>query len=211
VRSRSLWHCLRSWVPSPCPRWLKRCLARSEPSRKGHDDQSGETLEAALEAGEQRERQKQAIFQKESRVTRVLAVWDTRPLPDERALPGQIEDAVGQVLRSLEIHARVLDRDHLLKIALRLNDRSALEKGEGRYQLAEALCLRALDIFDKTVVPDHPQLVPVLENYAGILHCAGRSREAALVQARAETIRANRSEERFFRPVSSSPDSRIQK
>ncbi len=48
---------------------------------------------------------------------------------------------------------------------------------QGRYRVAEALCGRALDIFEKTVAPDHPQLVEVLEEYAGILYCAGMLQE----------------------------------
>jgi hypothetical protein len=177
----------------------------------GHDHWSEDTLEADLEPGAKRARLKEAIFQKETRISRSLPVAGARPLPDDRAVPGEIEQVVGQVLGSLGIRARVLDRDHLLKIALRLNERAAWEKDQGRYELAEALCQRALDIFDKIVVPDHPQLVPVLENYAGILHCACRSRESALLEARAAAIRANRPEEKYRRPLSSNPDSRIQK
>jgi Tetratricopeptide repeat len=210
VRLRSWWRFLRSWAGSPYQGWRKRCLAGSEPSREGHSDPSGEKLEAALEAAGKRGSQNQAIFQRESRVCQSLTVGGTRPPSDDRDLPEQIEKAVGQVLRSLGIRARVLDRDHLLKIALRLNDLSALEKGQRHYRLAEALCQRALDIFEKTAAPDHPQLVEVLENYSGILHGAGRSQEAALLEARAAAIRANRPEGRFFRPLSPDPHSPIQ-
>ena len=211
MRMRGLLHFLRSWMASPYQCWLKRRLARSEACREGPCGESGEELEAALEAAEKRGSQSQAIFQRESRVCQSLTVRGTPPLPDDRDLQEQIEKAVGQVLHSLGIRARVLDRDHLVEIALRLNDRSALEKGQGHYRLAEALCRRALDIFEKTVDPDHPQLVGVLENYAGILRCAYRSQEAALLEARAAAIRASRAEERFFRPLSPDPDSRIQK
>jgi hypothetical protein len=108
-------------------------------------------------------------------------------------LTKQIEEAVGQVLCSTGIGARVLDRDHLLLIARRLNERSAREKGLGQLILAEALCQRALDILETTVPPDHPQWVEVLDNGASILH-----QRAALLEARAGAIRASKADERFF-------------
>jgi hypothetical protein len=117
---------------------------------------------------------------------------------------------MGQVLRSLGIRARVLDRDHLLAMALRLNELAAQEKSQGRYPLAGALCERALDIFENTVAPDHPQLVEVLDNYADLLHCTGRPQEAALLEARAAAIRAGRAEKSFVLPLAPEPDPRIQ-
>jgi tetratricopeptide (TPR) repeat protein len=198
VGLRSLWHCLRSW-------------AASEPSREGPYDRDEESLEAPLEADETERSQNQAIFLKESGVCRSLSVRSPRLLLDDPDLPEQIEKAVGQVLCSLGTRARVLDREHLLTVALRLNERAAGEKDQGRYQLAEALCQRALDVFAQIVDPDHPQLVEVLENNAGILRRLGRSQEADPLEARAATIRASRKEERFFRPLSPEADSRIQK
>src|SRR5262245_46232292 len=123
-----------------------------------------------------------------------MAFW-TRffgTIPNDRAdptpgdLPDQIERAVGEVMRSVGIRARVLDRDHLLTIARSLNERAVLEKDLGHYELAKALCQRALDIFEKTVASDHPQLVEILENYASILR-----QEAGLLEARAAAIRGN--------------------
>jgi hypothetical protein len=133
---------------------------------------------------------------------------------DERGLPDQIEKAVGQVLRSLGTGVRLLDRDHLLQMALRLNDVAAQEKDRGQYVLAKALCQRALDIFEKTVPPDHPQLADILQNYAGILRCIAlaMSREAAHLEARAAAIAANcQPEERFFHSASPEPDARVRR
>jgi hypothetical protein len=128
------------------------------------------------------------------------------PRPDQADLPSQLEEAVGQVLSSLGIRARVLDRDHLLRMARCLNARAALEKDQGKHQLAEALCQRALDILEKTAPPGHPLFVEVLENNADILH-----REAALLEARAAAIRAGKPEERISPFRSGGPDWRIQK
>ena len=97
-------------------------------------------------------------------------------------------------------------------MALRLNDASVREKGRGRLQLAKALCERALDIFEKTAVPDHPELAAVLLNYAEILRriCPSMSRDAALLENRAEAIRANHPpDERFFPSNPSTQDARI--
>jgi hypothetical protein len=122
--------------------------------------------------------------------------------PTPGALRDQIEKAVGEVMHSVGIRARVLDRDHLLTIARSLSERAALERDLGHYELAKALCQLALDIFDKTVADDHPQLADILENYASILQ-----QEAADLKARASAIRANPPDGRF-RPQ---PDTRIQK
>jgi hypothetical protein len=124
--------------------------------------------------------------------------------PAASGLHDQIEKVVGEVMHSVGIRARVLDRDHLLTIARSLNERAVREKDLGHYELAKALCQRALDIFDKTVADDHPQLADILENYASILQ-----QEAADLKARASAIRANLPDPRF--PRSPQPDTRIQK
>jgi hypothetical protein len=139
-----------------------------------------------------------------------MSLWERffPPAPDEPAeatpvpLPAQIEKAVGEVMRSAGIRARVFDRDHLLTIAGRLNERSAREKDQGHYELARALCERALDIFNKTVADDHPQLADILENYASILR-----QEASLLEARASAIRGNAPDRKFGH--SPGPDTRI--
>jgi Tetratricopeptide repeat len=127
----------------------------------------------------------------------------------DRDLSDQIDKASGEVLGSLRIRGRVLDRDHLLQVALGLNDRAAAEMGQGCYQLAEALCQRALDIFEKVAVPDDPRLAAILDNYAGLMECTARAKEAAPLRSLAAAIHA-RPEERFFAARSRGPDSRIQ-
>jgi hypothetical protein len=124
-------------------------------------------------------------------------------LADDDNLREQVEFAAGEVLESLGVRARLLDRDHLIKLALRLNDRSIRERREGRLRLAEALCLRALGVLDNTVVPEHAAMAPVLENYAALLDADGRSSEATDVAARAAAIRARQTDTR----IRAAPDS----
>jgi hypothetical protein len=206
-----LWLSWRSWVASLFPSWLKRGDRASKPLQEGDGHPRGGEVGQAPDPAPERQTARQAIFQKEFGVRPSLTAWGPHPLSDERDLQQEVEKAVGQVLHSLRLQTRVLDRDHLLQIALRLNERVAREKDQGHYHLAEALCQRALDIFDKVAVPEHPQLVEVLENYADLLHCVGRAEEAAPLEARAGAIRAKRAEQGLFRSLSPQPDSRIQK
>jgi hypothetical protein len=171
---------------------------------------TGQEPQEARQAGGEGENHALAIFQRDFSVRPSLAMRGRCPLPDDGDLPEQVEKAVGQALRSLPFRGRVLDRDHLIAITLRLNELAALEKGHSRYRLAEALCQRALDIFEKTVADDDHRLAEVLENYASILHATGKSQEAGVLEARAAAIRASRVEDRFFRPLGTDPDSRIQ-
>jgi hypothetical protein len=182
-------------------RWLKRRPHESAASRQDH----GSRDEHPLKSAEKRASMNQAIFEKDARFRPSLTVRDLRRHLDEGDLQQELESVVGQIMRSVGIRARVLGRDHLLKIALRVNEAAVREKDQGRPQLAEALCQRALDLFDKVATPDHPLRAQVLENYADLLHRVGRAQQAAFLESEASAIRSNRTDEEVCLPPQ--PDS----
>ena len=61
---------------------------------------------------------------------------------------------------------------------------------EGAYAQAEPVFRRALAIYEKALGPEHPKVATSLENYAFMLQSTGRQEKAALLQSRAEVIRA---------------------
>ncbi|MBV9259409.1 MAG: tetratricopeptide repeat protein, partial [Ktedonobacteraceae bacterium] len=73
-----------------------------------------------------------------------------------------------------------------------LNDLALLYQAQGRYEEAEPLYERALQIYEKTMRPDHPGLATILGNYAYLLEEMQRPDEAAQLRARAQAIRAKR-------------------
>ena len=57
-----------------------------------------------------------------------------------------------------------------------------------RYAEAEPLLKEALEIQEKALGPDHPQVATVLLNYASLLHKQHRRRDAAPMEKRARNI-----------------------
>jgi Tetratricopeptide repeat len=159
----------------------KNRRAEQQPSEPENDVPDRKPLQANLET---------AIFAKEPRAVFSQSIRVGPPPLDERNLQEQITEAVDRAMHSLDIRGRLLDRDHILQMAIRLNDQAVLEKDRGRYQLAEALIRKSLDIFEKIAVPDHPELVAILKNYADLLRRADREPEAIPLEARAASIRA---------------------
>src|SRR6202023_2497463 len=70
-----------------------------------------------------------AIFEKESGVG-AQRIWLSRVLVDDVCLQDQIKEAVDRALRSLAFRGRVLDRDHLIQIAIRINEQAVIEKDQ---------------------------------------------------------------------------------
>jgi hypothetical protein len=196
---RKIWLSARLWVAKSCQPWLKK---RPATVAQGGQIHASGRPEPAMQT---------AIFCKKPEIGPSKTSPSFALVDDEIDFQQQLEEAIHQALRSLTIRGRLLDRDHLMQMATCLNEQAALEKDRGRYQLAEALIQRSLDIFDKTVVPDHPQLVPVLRNYADLLHRAGRTPEAAHLEDRAAAIEANRLDANSSLSVGLEADWRIQK
>ena len=101
--------------------------------------------------------------------------------------------------RSLAIREKAaLDPDHSnvaqSNVAQVLNDLAELYLDQGRYEAAEPLLERALAIREKMHVPDHPDLVTSMENYATLLRKTGRDGEAVELEARVKTSRSKNGE-----------------
>ncbi len=169
--------------------------AEKQPSEPGNEVPAQKPLQANLET---------AIFAKEPRTYLSQNIRVGAPPPDDRDLQEQTTEAVDRAIHSLDIRGRLLDRDHILQMAVGLNDQAAIEKGRGRFQLAEALIRKSLDIFEKIAVPDHPELIAILNNYADLLRRADREPETIPLEARAASIRAGW-------PEDGVPDTRIQR
>ena len=76
------------------------------------------------------------------------------------------------------------------RLADALGNLAVLYATEGHYSEAEPLFKRSLGIWEKTFGPDHPHVATSLENYAAVLRKIGRSKRAAMMEARAKAIRA---------------------
>ena len=81
------------------------------------------------------------------------------------------------------------------EVAFTLNNLGLLCKLQGRYEEAESLYRRALEILESTVDALHPNLAACLANYASLLKLVGREAEAEPLAARARAIDEARSEE----------------
>jgi len=62
-------------------------------------------------------------------------------------------------------------------------------RDEGRFAEAEESYRKSLDLSEKTVGKDHPDVAATLESYGAFLHKASRAQEAKQLEARAKTIR----------------------
>ena len=61
---------------------------------------------------------------------------------------------------------------------------------DGEYAQAKAFYQRALVIKERTLGSEHPDLVPILQLYAGLLRKMGQEDEAIKLEARAQAIQA---------------------
>ena len=62
-------------------------------------------------------------------------------------------------------------------------------KAQGKYELAEPMYQRVLEIMEKAFNGSHPNIATVLESYAGLLEKTGRVAEAGPLIERAEKMR----------------------
>ena len=76
-----------------------------------------------------------------------------------------------------------------------LNNLATLYQAQDHHAEAEPLHQRALAIREKTLGPEHPLVAQSLENYAAVLRKTGRDKRAAMMEARAKTIRAKHVEQ----------------
>ena len=70
-----------------------------------------------------------------------------------------------------------------------LNNLAACYHFQGQYAQAEPLYQRALNILQKSLPADHPNLATGMENYATLLEKLGRKEEAQQWHAKAEAAR----------------------
>jgi len=87
----------------------------------------------------------------------------------------------------LAIREHSLGREHP-QVAQTLNSMAELYAVRGRYDQAQRFYQRALTIYDKTLLSYHPNVAPVLENYANLLRKMGHKSEVAETDARARAI-----------------------
>ena len=77
----------------------------------------------------------------------------------------------------------------LAMAAQSMNHRALIDMNLGKYAAAEELFKSALAIYEKTLGPNHPDMVMVLDNYAVLLHRMGKTHEAAAMTSRADSVR----------------------
>ena len=102
---------------------------------------------------------------------------------------GQYAKAEPLYERALVIREKTLGMEHP-NVAACLNNLAELYRAQGRYGTAEPLYQRALAIWEKALGPEHPHVAICLENYALLLQKMRHRKEASLLEARANTIRA---------------------
>ncbi len=66
---------------------------------------------------------------------------------------------------------------------------------QGRYAEAEPLYRRSLEIREKALGPEHPNVATSLNIYAALLRATGRNAEADKMESRAKAIRGKRDKE----------------
>jgi tetratricopeptide (TPR) repeat protein len=69
-----------------------------------------------------------------------------------------------------------------------LNILADVYRGNGKFDKAEPLYLRALQLLEKARGPEDASLTPVLNEYAEMLRKAGRADDAAKIEARSQSI-----------------------
>ncbi len=78
------------------------------------------------------------------------------------------------------------------RLATSLNNLGANSEEQGKYAEAEPLYKHSLQICQKTLGPNHPQVATSLENYAELLYKTNRSAEASKLDQQAKAIRDSR-------------------
>ena len=76
-----------------------------------------------------------------------------------------------------------------------MSHHAELYRVQGKYAQAGPLFKRALAIVQKARGPDHPDVVPFLEDYALLLRRMNRVAEGAKMEPRAKAIRTNQAKE----------------
>jgi tetratricopeptide (TPR) repeat protein len=74
-------------------------------------------------------------------------------------------------------------------VAESLNNLGWLYHQHGNYARAESLYSRALEIWEKTLGPDHANVAACLENYADLLKRTNREMDAVALEQRVYVIR----------------------
>jgi tetratricopeptide (TPR) repeat protein len=77
-------------------------------------------------------------------------------------------------------------------VATSLNNLALLYSTQGNYAQAEPLYKRSLEIREKALGPDHPDVATSLKNIAELYRKTGREKEAEEFEKRAAAIRAIR-------------------
>jgi hypothetical protein len=88
----------------------------------------------------------------------------------------------------LAIQEKALGREHPL-LAETLDHLAMLERGRGKFAVAEPLFQRSLAIREKVLGPDHPSTASSREHYAVLLRKTDRPAEADQQEGRARVIR----------------------
>ena len=70
-----------------------------------------------------------------------------------------------------------------------------LYQSQDKYTEAEPLFKRALEIIEKAMGPEHPNVATSPENYAALLRKTKHNTEASKLEARAKAIRAKHARE----------------
>ena len=73
-------------------------------------------------------------------------------------------------------------------MATTLNNLALIYQAQGRHKEAQPLHRRALAIAEKSLGPDHPNIVKFLSNLAALYEKMGKPREATGFSARAEAM-----------------------
>jgi tetratricopeptide (TPR) repeat protein len=101
---------------------------------------------------------------------------------------GRFDESLSKLKRALEIRER-RGKGHpgVAGVLLELGD---LDQARGENALAEAEYERALSIWAKAGLPEHPQVAKILVSYAKLLRRLGRTAKAREMEVQAEGIRA---------------------
>jgi tetratricopeptide (TPR) repeat protein len=99
-----------------------------------------------------------------------------------------LRQAEALYLKSLEVGRRVLRAPNHLRLGAWTNNYACLLLTTGRYQQAEAAYRTALHIFETCDVPDHPDMIGVLDNLAPL----APAEESLVLRERALAIRERR-------------------
>ena len=77
-----------------------------------------------------------------------------------------------------------------MRLAVSLGNLAESYRNQDKYEQAEPLYKRSLAILESGLGMDHPTIVEILQNYAGLMHKMKRPADAERLEERAKTIRA---------------------